>query len=76
MTVQIPQELESQLIRAAAQKGVAPEEFVLVGVRQALKEAPSTLFDVLEDVIGSVNADPGVLDFADGLLEKKRSGRL
>ncbi len=79
MLVHIPSELEPQLIEAARRNGVAPEEFVLAGVRQALSKTHQTLFDTFADVIGSIESTPelrATLSFTDSLLEKKRLGRL
>jgi hypothetical protein len=76
MVIQIPSDLEPKVRKLAQQKGVSPEDVVLAGVRQVL-EQPVTLFDALQDVIGSVDGDRETpLDFADALLEKKRLGRL
>jgi hypothetical protein len=76
MLIQIPADLEPQVLRLAKQKGVSPEDMVLLGVRQVLQQ-PATLFDAFEDVIGSVDGNrEGLTDFADALLEKKRAGRL
>ena len=78
MLVLIPPELEPQLIEAAQRNGVAPEEFALAGVREALSKTPKTLFDAFADVIGSIESTPKTrtTSFTDGLLEKKRLGRL
>jgi hypothetical protein len=79
MLVLIPPELEPHLIEAARLNGVAPEEFALARVREALHLPKQTLFEALEDVIGSVESTQEIrsgMSFTDGLLEKKRSGRL
>jgi hypothetical protein len=78
MLVSIPPELEPQLIEAARRSGLAPEEFALAGVREALSRTNQTLFDAFADVIGSVESTPETraTSFTDSLLEKKRLGRL
>jgi hypothetical protein len=76
MVVQIPPDLEPFVRKLALQKGISPEDVVIAGVRQVL-EQPVTLFDALQDVIGSVEGNrEGLTNFADALLEKKRLGRL
>ncbi len=80
MIVVIPPDLEPKLRQAAEQSGVAPEEFALQQVREALQ--PSSLFDAWQDVIGTVegngeaNSEFVSEHFAQAMLEKKQTGHL
>jgi hypothetical protein len=81
MIVVIPPELEPKLRQAAQQNGVAPEEYALERVREALNPS-KTLFDAWQDVIGSVegngeaNSENTGEGFAQAMLEKKQTGHL
>lgn len=85
MLVLIPPDLEPQLLEAAKRSGVEPEEFAVARVREALQApsvAPRTLFDALEGFIGAVDGTDEAWSeeisqrFADGMVEKHRSGNL
>ena len=85
MLVLIPPDLEPQLLKAAKRSGVAPEEFAVARVREAL-QSPNvtgrTLFEALEGFIGTVDGNGELRSenvsqrFADAMIEKHRSGRL
>ena len=60
MLVLIPPDLEAQLLEAAKRSGVAPEEFAVARVREALNEPNfpgDTLLDRLRGFIGTVEGD-------------------
>jgi hypothetical protein len=81
MIVVIPPELEPRLRQAAQQNGIAPEEFALQQLREAIKPAES-LFDAWQGFIGMVesngeaNSEHTSEYFAQAMLEKKRTGHL
>lgn len=81
MIVVIPPELESKLRQVAQQNGVAPEEYALERVREALNLS-KTLFDAWQDVIGRVegngeaNSENTSERFGQAMVEKKRTGHL
>ena len=85
MLVLIPPDLEPQLLEAAKRSGVAPEEFAVARVREALNApilAGNTLLDRLNGFIGTVEGNGEAWSenvsqrFADEMIEKHRSGRL
>ena len=85
MLVLIPPNLEPQLLEAAKRSGVAPEEFAVARIREALEAqsvAPRTLFDALEGFIGTVDGGGEAWSenvsqrFADEMVKKHRSGHL
>ena len=87
MLVLIPPDLKQHLLEAAKQSGVAPEEFAVARVREALQTlAPDatsrTLFNALEGFIGTVDGDGQAWSenvsqrFADEMVKKHRSGHL
>ncbi len=89
-TIILPPDLEQVLTAEADKRGTTSELLALDSLRQLFaplqttggKKEDKTLFDFLSGYIGTVSGTPEALSkdcgrhFADGLVEKKRQGRL
>lgn len=91
-TITLPDDLDAPLAEQANKKGTTPELLAGDILRQVLAPPPpqengnesgGSLYDLLQDVIGSVSSggrETMYVDcgekFTDGLVEKKSQGRL